>query len=50
MKFKGLVRKSIKNESLKMYKANRKNILAENTRFFEHYVRILALNLGDNPA
>ena len=30
-----------------MYKANIKKNLAENTRFFKYYVRILALKLED---
>ena len=34
------------NRFEKFNKANR--IFAENTRFFEYYLRILALNIGDN--
>ena len=36
------------NHLKKMYKAYNKNLLAQNTRFFEYYVRILTLKLGDN--
>ena len=36
------------NHFEKLYKANLKILLTENTRFFEYYVRILALKLGDN--
>ena len=41
-----------KSESLRRMnhfeKSNRTFFLAENTRFFEYYVRILALKIGDN--
>ena len=43
-KFKFLLFKSLKQT----LKKNKKTFLAENTRFFEYYVRILALKLGDN--
>ena len=36
------------NHFEKFNKANRNFLLAENARFFEYYVRILALKIGDN--
>ena len=36
------------NQFEKFSKANKKFAFAENARFFEYYVRILALKIGDN--
>ena len=36
------------NHFKKFNKANRNFFFAENARFFEYYVRILALKIGDN--
>ena len=36
------------NHFEKFNKANRNYFFAENARFFEYYVRILALKIGDN--
>ena len=36
------------NHFEKFNKANRNFVFAENARFFEYYVRILALKIGDN--
>ena len=36
------------NHFKKFIQANRIFFFAENTRFFEYYVRILALKIGDN--
>ena len=45
-----LIRKSKKNGSFrKIVYCCFKDFNAENTRFFEYYVRILVLKLGDNP-
>ena len=50
LRFSRLIRKFREIKLIrKIVYAYYKNLHLENTRFFENYVRLSALNLGDNP-